>query len=220
MARHLTRRGTHKGKPTQHKAWQPKRGRKVSILATLLIALGAAVPTFAYTVHRGDTLSAIARRHGTTVPRVARCNPRKIHDVNLIRVGEHLRLHCRHPHRHAHRHTARTVALSRGGDRAPLPGGGQSVAQLKAYGRALAGGQFYALDAIVTRESGWNRFARNPSSGAYGLPQALPGSKMATAGADWATNGETQLRWMVGYCRAHYGSLAGAWSFWQAHHWY
>ena len=73
---------------------------------------------------------------------------------------------------------------------------------------------------IINRESGFNHYATNTSSGAYGLPQSLPGSKMASAGADWQTNPYTQLKWMYGYMTSRYGSIAGAYNFWQANHWY
>jgi len=71
--------------------------------------------------------------------------------------------------------------------------------------------QFGCLDSLWTRESGWNPFADNPSSSAYGIPQALPGSKMSSAGADWATNPVTQIRWGLGYIRDRYGSPCSAW---------
>lgn len=76
------------------------------------------------------------------------------------------------------------------------------------------------VDWIVTRESGWRVNAQNLSSGAYGLPQSLPGSKMASAGADWQTNPVTQLRWMNNYVTTRYGGWQGAINFWQVHHWY
>lgn len=72
--------------------------------------------------------------------------------------------------------------------------------------------EFSCLDELWTRESGWNPLAANPYSGAFGIPQALPGSKMASAGADWATNPATQIRWGLGYIRELYGSPCGAWS--------
>lgn len=78
---------------------------------------------------------------------------------------------------------------------------------------------FSAIDYIVSHESGWRVNATNPSSGAYGLPQALPGSKMASAGHDWRTNPVTQLKWMKGYV-SRYGGGPGAAAFWRAHHWY
>jgi hypothetical protein len=79
---------------------------------------------------------------------------------------------------------------------------------------------FTATVYIITHESGWSVTATNPSSGAYGLPQALPGSKMVSEGADWATNYQTQLKWFWGYCAQRYGSIQGAYSYWLANHCY
>jgi hypothetical protein len=84
-----------------------------------------------------------------------------------------------------------------------------AMAMLGSYGWPSS--QFGCLDELWSRESGWNPTAQNPS-GAYGIPQALPGSKMASVGADWATNPATQIRWGLGYYRALYGSPCGAWS--------
>jgi hypothetical protein len=69
-------------------------------------------------------------------------------------------------------------------------------------------------------ESGWRVNAENSSSGAYGIPQSLPGSKMATAGTDWRTNAVTQIKWGLGYIQERYGSPCGAWGFKQGHGWY
>jgi hypothetical protein len=80
-------------------------------------------------------------------------------------------------------------------------------------------GQWNCLDQLVAKESGWRVNAYNPS-GAYGLPQALPGSKMASAGADWETNPVTQIKWMMGYIEARYTDPCGAWGFQQANNWY
>ena len=80
--------------------------------------------------------------------------------------------------------------------------------------------QFGCLDSLYTRESNWNVYADNPSSSAYGIPQALPGSKMASAGADWATNPVTQIRWGLGYIEDRYGSPCGAWGHSQSRGWY
>jgi hypothetical protein len=88
---------------------------------------------------------------------------------------------------------------------------------LSAYGWAS---QWAAFNDIVMRESGWNVYATNPTSGAYGIPQALPGYKMASAGADWRTNGFTQLRWMMGYLASRWGSPLNADINEQANHWY
>jgi hypothetical protein len=89
------------------------------------------------------------------------------------------------------------------------------------YARSLLSAiQYGCFSHIVARESGWSITATNPSSGAYGLMQALPGSKMASAGPDWRTNAATQIRWGIHYVKAQYGSACGAWDFWQSHGWY
>jgi hypothetical protein len=80
--------------------------------------------------------------------------------------------------------------------------------------------QFGCLDSLWTRESGWNVHADNPSSSAYGIPQALPGSKMSSAGDDWATNAVTQIRWGLGYIEDRYGSPCSAWGHSQSHGFY
>lgn len=80
--------------------------------------------------------------------------------------------------------------------------------------------QWSCLDALWQRESNWNPSAMNPSSGAYGIPQSLPGSKMASAGADWRTNPATQIRWGLGYIKGRYGSPCGAWGHSQSVGWY
>ncbi|MGW1819566.1 aggregation-promoting factor C-terminal-like domain-containing protein [Streptomyces sp. NPDC002125] len=97
-----------------------------------------------------------------------------------------------------------------------------SVAEVQAMARAMMpADQFQCFSNIVERESGWNYKATNPSSGAYGIMQALPGSKMASAGADWQTNPATQIKWGLSYMNSdRYGSPCAAWSFWQANHWY
>ncbi|WP_316519825.1 transglycosylase SLT domain-containing protein [Kitasatospora brasiliensis] len=81
-------------------------------------------------------------------------------------------------------------------------------------------GQLQCFSNIVYRESSWNPLAVNASSGAYGLVQALPGTKMASAGADWRTNPATQIKWGLNYMNTRYGSPCAAWAFWQTHHWY
>ena len=80
--------------------------------------------------------------------------------------------------------------------------------------------QFSCLDSLYVGESDWRVDADNPTSSAYGIPQALPGEKMASAGADWATNPETQIRWGLGYIRDVYGSPCSANAFKAANNWY
>jgi hypothetical protein len=81
-------------------------------------------------------------------------------------------------------------------------------------------GQFSCLDPLWEHESGWSVTARNPSSGAYGIPQAVPGSRMASAGPDWQTNATTQIKWGLGYIKETYGSPCVAYAHEQATGWY
>ncbi|GAA1464546.1 phospholipase [Microbacterium thalassium] len=104
---------------------------------------------------------------------------------------------------------------------------GNTVEGAKSTARSLAASkygwgadQFSCLDSLWTKESGWNYQAYNSSSGATGIPQSLPGSKMATAGADWQTNATTQITWGLGYIAAAYGSPCAAWSHSVATDWY
>lgn len=80
--------------------------------------------------------------------------------------------------------------------------------------------QYRALQDLWFRESNWFFWATNPTSGAYGIPQALPASKMRSAGRDWKWNPETQIDWGMKYIKHRYGSPVQAWSFWQRHYWY
>lgn len=99
--------------------------------------------------------------------------------------------------------------------------GSYTVAQVKDIARQIVpAGQFQCFSNIINEESTWNYQAVNSSSGAYGLVQALPGSKMASAGADWRTNPATQIQWGLGYMNDRYGSPCSAWSFHQANGWY
>ncbi|WP_236240877.1 MULTISPECIES: transglycosylase SLT domain-containing protein [unclassified Streptomyces] len=86
--------------------------------------------------------------------------------------------------------------------------------------KMVPAGQYTCFSKIIERESGWDHTATNASSGAYGLVQALPASKMASAGSDWKTNPATQIEWGLDYMNDRYGSPCGAWKFWQANHWY
>jgi hypothetical protein len=80
--------------------------------------------------------------------------------------------------------------------------------------------QWPCLDKLWKKESGWNYKAENPSSGAYGVPQALPGDKMASEGADWRTNPATQIKWGLGYIKGRYDTPCGAWGHSQDTGWY
>ena len=80
--------------------------------------------------------------------------------------------------------------------------------------------QMACLEKLWSRESGWNEKARNPSSGAYGIPQSLPANKMATAGGDYLTNPATQIKWGLGYIKGRYSNPCGAWNHSENNGWY
>ncbi len=113
------------------------------------------------------------------------------------------------------RRAARTSATS-----AQPSGSPQQIAASMLGSFGWSSSQFSCLDSLWGHESGWNPYAMNPTTGAYGIPQAMPGSKMATAGPDWQSNAATQIRWGLGYIRADYGSPCGAWSHEEATGWY
>ena len=99
------------------------------------------------------------------------------------------------------------------------PGSAQAIAYDMVIARGWDDSQFNCLVSLWNRESGWRTNAANPS-GAYGIPQALPGSKMASAGADWQTNPATQITWGLGYISGRYGTPCGAWGAFQSKGWY
>ena len=98
-------------------------------------------------------------------------------------------------------------------------GDAQQIASGMVASRGWGSDQFSCLVSLWNKESGWRTDASN-SSGAYGIPQALPGSKMSSAGSDWQTNPATQISWGLGYIKAIYGDPCKAWAFWQVNHYY
>ena len=102
----------------------------------------------------------------------------------------------------------------------PDPGSAQAIAQGILLSMGMGDDQYSCLVALWNRESGWNVYAYNASSGAYGIPQSLPGDKMASAGADWATNPATQISWGLSYITSRYGTPCGAWAHSESNGWY
>jgi len=102
----------------------------------------------------------------------------------------------------------------------PSPGTAKSIAykMLPSFG-FNQGSQYSCLVSLWNRESGWRVDAEN-ASGAFGIPQSLPGSKMASAGSDWRTNPATQISWGLGYIKQIYGTPCGAWSHEESAGWY
>lgn len=112
---------------------------------------------------------------------------------------------------------AAAAAASRALVRTSYGGSARALGQQLAAARGWTGNQWVCLDNLWTGESNWRVTASNSSTGAYGIPQALPGSKM---GPGWQTNAGTQIGWGLSYIGSRYGSPCNAWSFFTSHNWY
>ena len=99
-------------------------------------------------------------------------------------------------------------------------GSPQPIAQAMLGSFGWSASQFSCLEPLWAGESGWSATASNPSTGAYGIPQAMPASKMASAGPNWQTSAATQIRWGLDYIKSTYGSPCAAWSHEEADRWY
>ncbi len=100
------------------------------------------------------------------------------------------------------------------------PSAAKATAKSMVSARGWGSGQYSCLVSLWTKESGWDYRADNPTSSAFGIPQALPGSKMASAGSDWQTNPATQISWGLGYIDEVYGTPCSAWAHSRSHNWY
>jgi hypothetical protein len=169
------------------------------------------------TAAAGTALAAAAAPAASAAPVQAGTSAHQ-HHVHHLSHLHHLRaLHTAHLN-HAQR--AEHSIPGHGAEQA-APVAAVASGDPRAIARAIVpAGQWAAFDQIISHESGWNPQAVNASSGAYGLGQALPGSKMAAAGSDWKTNPATQAAWALNYMNDRYGSPDAAWDFWQTHHWY
>lgn len=113
---------------------------------------------------------------------------------------------------HEQSRTSVSAAISGGNPR--------DIAQALAATYTWTGNQWTCLDKLWSHESKYETTVQNPTSGAYGIPQALPASKMGSVGADWRTNPVTQIVWGLGYIQNRYGSPCNAWSYWLRHNSY
>lgn len=230
--------------PVPHSQLAPARFTGLRSFLPSLASVKAADPR--YTIRPGDTLYGVAQRlcsSGSRWPSLWRANP-YIHDPYLIYPGKPLKVACDLLSGMSGRVVAAHWAAvhtpvvpdpppaAPQGD--PSPSGQQppppsvvtvSSGTYQQYALSLFGqygwdpSQMNCLDPLWMRESGWNVYAYN-QSGATGIPQALPGNKMASAGSDWRTNGDTQIRWGEGYIKGTYGTPCGAWDHELADNWY
>lgn len=166
------------------------------------------------TVQPGNTLSELAQRYNLTVEGLYCTNEKIIGpDPNLILPGQVLTM------KNSTCGSTATITVTKGREYAA--GTPQHIA-MALLATLHEQGQFSCLNSIIMGESSWNVHAYNGSSGAYGIPQALPGSKMAGFwGQDWENSAYVQLYWMIKeYIPSTYGTPCGAWAFHEAHGWY
>jgi hypothetical protein len=179
-----------------------------TVLLTLLIASGSpdaknvsaaggSTPTpcsnvYTQAEHAVFNRSDLTRASLKRVERMRRCQGSPKASMNAKRLTRRLR----------GRYRERKIVQS---------GGNRGIGRLLAAKRGWTGSQWSCLEALWSRESGWDHLVSNHGgSGAYGIPQALPGAKMASAGSDWATNPATQIKWGLGYIAGRFGTPCAA----------
>jgi len=178
-------------------------------VATAASAAAAAWPSGSPAAPAGTAFSAITARSGQAVP--------DQHAAQAYLAAWHVKFATERQARTVPAHQQAHQAASS----APVASGSaRSIAKRMLASFGWSTSQFSCLEPLWAGESGWNVTASNPSTGAYGIPQALPGSKMASAGPDWRTNAATQIRWGLTYIKGTYGSPCAAWSHAQADGWY
>jgi hypothetical protein len=183
----------------------------------LAVSVGSAVPAMAAPASPG----APAVTAATGMPPVAQ---RPAFDVTALTARSWTQTQAV-AHRvqaglHAKQDAARARAAAAAAARKLASHDPRTIAQgmLARYGWKPS--QFPYLDKLWFHESGWQVTATNAGSGAYGIPQSLPGSQMSSAGPDWRTNAATQIKWGLTYIQGRYGSPGGAWAHEISHNWY
>jgi len=216
---------------------------KAGVAVAVPAAIVAGVTTSGASAGDSATMLAVAGSHSSARPPAARPDRgiqltgvarREVASLRVTRVRAQ-RAAERAAHRRAARRAAARAAAQAAAAATPAPspssqaatgsapapsGNPQKIAAAMLGSYGWSSSQFGCLVSLWNLESGWNPYASNPSSGAYGIPQALPGSKMASAGPDWQSNAATQIRWGLGYIKSLYGSPCGAWSHEQGTGWY
>lgn len=223
-------------KPSKHRkpSKMPFAVAGAAALATIAVASGVAVaapegPASQVASSRPAAGTVADSGHLTDALQLARVKAHIVRKELRKRAAEARRAAARRAARRraaaqraAERAAARQAAQqpAGGGTSAAPSGNPQQIAlgMLGSFGWSSS--EFGCLQSLWEAESGWNPYASNPSSGAYGIPQALPGSKMASAGPDWQSNPATQIRWGLGYIKQLYGSPCAAWSHQQGTGWY
>jgi hypothetical protein len=210
----------HRREPESRARNLPRPGLRRALLlsGTAVVATGAAVSVGALAGPSSTGVAATAAAASQPTSAVQR--------LDAAELAERQQRVSRSQERRPVTVPAKARALSAGAGRAATHTRDLASADPRTIARTLlpqfgmSASQFSCLDSLWVGESDWDVHADNPSSSAYGIPQALPGSKMASAGPDWANNPVTQIKWGLGYVKARYGSACAAESFKLGHGWY
>ncbi|MDZ5621341.1 lytic transglycosylase domain-containing protein [Nocardioides sp. HM23] len=220
MSNHAKPAPKHRGNPRHaHLKEAPKRAARNTVILS-----GVALAVTGITIGGGMLGKGGAQVPGATADIDSAVGDLKA-DVDAADTGARLPVVSRNDRRGA-ADPAKQAAMSPTEAAAVTESEQLSDSDPRDIARALMGDfgfsqdQFGCLDSLWTRESNWNVYADNPTSSAYGIPQSLPGEKMASAGSDWATNPVTQITWGLGYIRDRYGSPCSAWGHSESVGWY
>ena len=201
--------------PRRHAVRAEKRGGARYLLSLLAVSVSAGLVALTLAVpHAPATAEA-------TAPHVAPRSHQTFYlaaDVTPVMTRDGFSVTVAPPPPPKPASTGRSAGAPHAGT--PDPGSAQAIARQMLADRGMGDDQFDCLVSLWNRESHWNVYAGNPSTGAYGIPQALPGSKMASAGPNWQDDAATQITWGLGYITGRYGNPCGAWAHSQSSGWY
>lgn len=220
MSKHVKHNPKHRGAPKHaHLKEAPRRAvRNTVVLSSVALSVTGIAIGGGMVGQSGPDVAGASADLENAVPEGGA-------EVTTVDTGDRLPVVSRADHRDA-ADPAKEAGLVESGTAAMSETESLSESDPRDIARALMPefgfslDQFGCLDSLWTRESNWTVTADNPTSSAYGIPQALPGSKMASAGADWATNPVTQITWGLGYIQDRYGSPCSAWGHSQSVGWY
>jgi len=206
---------------SRHRKFQCSRSRAVALIAAGAFTVAATATATATTWISGPSTSTASRAHEADVGLLLTVSGQTL-QTQAFQQSTTSQAQQAYQIRDAaaqlaaaHWNAARVKAAKKAVPRSP-----QRIAEAMLASFHWSSRQFSCLDPLWAHESGWNVTAYNAGSGAYGIPQALPGSRMASAGPDWQTNAATQIRWGLRYIKGTYGSPCAAWDHEQATGWY
>ena len=239
MSKHAAYAPKHRGAPQRPVTEAPKKVLKTTLLLSTLAVAGTGTAVAGglalhdpangqlSDVSADAAVNGLSKSKGTGTPDPDLLAERESTDESVSRSSDRTATTRTAADRRATTDPSKEAALASVAGRATgasetedlATGDPKSIASALMSSYGWSGSQFGCLVNLWNKESGWRVNAYNPS-GAYGIPQALPGSKMASAGPDWQTNPETQIKWGLGYIEDRYGSPCGAWAHSESYNWY